>query len=137
MCFNKVSYVVFAKSTTAKWYFKHVFDSTISHCFVIEEQPIGDTIVHVKTEHLFSHVDISLLFMTIEDIMKLLKDEINYSIIKVETSIKTANSLFLFPAIDCVALTKRLLGINKPLLFTPKQLYIYLLNNYQLMYSNL
>ena len=103
------AYVVFV-NVKGHWWCR--FLSPINHCFLMLIDN-GRYIIMNKTTK-------GIEVYTVDDVSDILKDKY---VMKVQES-KTGGGLSMLNT--CVGLTKRYLGINKPFILTPNQLYKYL-----------
>lgn len=133
MFFNKVFYVFFKKSASTSWYFKYILDPDISHCLTLEEHVVNGYTFYQKVESLYNYAETEVLFEPLKDIISRL--EFKYKVIKVNISINPYKISSKLVHMNCVGLTKRLLGVDKTFILTPKQLYTYLIGKGNLIYD--
>ena len=107
-------YVVFTKDSDNWW--SQFLDTDIQHCYVVIPS-VDCCIVHSKTTGIFDLYNESDIngIIGINPIMLSYKQN------------PSPRSIFMLNT--CVGHTKQILGINKPFIWTPYQLYKYLRNN--------
>ena len=122
----KTFYVFFTSAVQLPWYLKGI-EKSMSHCFTIEHQELGGYDCFMALEHLTNYIDTGVYLVPIEDVIDRLRMTKPYKIIKINIEVNPFKSMNIMP-LDCASLVKKSLGINRPLVFTPKQLYKHLLS---------
>ena len=119
---HKRFYVFFCRGVMP-WYLK-LLDSDISHCFTLEHQLLGGYDHLIRVENLTNVVEVTTYFAPLKEVMMLFPHDMKMLTIDVEVDpLIPHNPLGI---IECVSLTKKLLGINQPFILTPLQLYKFL-----------
>ncbi len=128
-------YVFFQEGSnlTKARFLKLFLSREFSHCWILEEFPSSledGTNWFMRVESLVNIVDMGVLVMELKDILAHL-DKVLGGCFRCLVIDKQVNPLYSFNSIvislNCVSLTKKILGINKPFLLTPRGLYKYLL----------
>ena len=119
---RKRFYVCFCKGIMP-WYL-NLLDPDISHVFTIEHQLLGGYDHLIRIENLTNTVEVITYFASLEEVKKLLPHDIK--ILTIDTEVDPLVPHNPLGMLNCVSLTKKLLGINRPCIFTPRQLYNYL-----------
>jgi len=120
----KKRYYVFFTDSVAPWYLRGLKENS-SHVFVLEHTLLDGYDLFLRTENLRGVIETSAHFMSLEEVLKRLTIS-EYKMLKVDVDIDIKKYYMPFEPLTCVSLTKKLLGINKPLIFTPYQLYRHL-----------
>lgn len=100
-----------------------------SHCFMIKEQVLYDVPLYIRLEGLTHCVINDVQMVLMDDIIKLTRENSRVGIVRIlkgtidNNYTKPYNQ---FEFMTCVTLLKKTLGVNKPLVITPKQLFTYL-----------
>ncbi len=105
--------MVFEKTKVFRWW-NWFISRRINHCYLL--QPNGENFIVINKS-----VDTVDVF-TLEEVKDIIKSS---KIIKVRP-VQGKRGLFMLNT--CVGLTKQILGIRKPFIWTPKQLMRYLKN---------
>ncbi len=120
--YNRIFYIVFENTKNTPWW-QLFLDKEINHCYAIT--PVDDNNSIMLTQTLASGIEITAFRTNISD-LALNIIEHNKKVIRMiaTQNINTKLRLRLFR--DCVGLCKDLIGLDKPFMVTPKQLYRYL-----------
>lgn len=107
------------------WYLKGLRKDT-NHCFVIEHQLLGGYDHLIRIESLTNLVVITTYFATLKEVIELIGYR-EYKMIEIDVNVDPLIPHNPLSFMNCVGLTKKLLGINRIGIITPFQLYKYLL----------
>lgn len=121
---KKTAYVFFKEADHKFWYLR-LLDRKLTHCFTYEHQLLGGYDCFLKVENLYNCFDTQILFGTKKD---LLSHHIGVRCIQITLDVDPLKTTHDFMPINCVSLTKKQIGINKPFIITPKQLLNHLLS---------
>ena len=122
----KKRFYVFFCEADLPWYLKSL-KKNFKHCFVLEHQTIGGYDLFLKIEQLTNIVEVTPFMRTLQEILDVVPTTTKYELIKINIDVDRNKPYTPFSLMSCVSLTKKLLGISKPLIITPHQLYKYLL----------
>lgn len=119
---KKAVYVVFGEADYRPWYLRGL-EQGFSHCYTYEHQLLGGYDCFVKVECLLNTLNSEIFFGTSSQLLEMYKAT---NIIQITVEVNpTAKTLDLLP-VNCVSMVKKQLGVNKPFILTPKQLYAHL-----------
>ncbi len=119
--YNRIFYIVFENTKNTSWW-QFILDKEINHCYAIT--PVDDN-NSIALQHTLGGIEIAAFKTNISDLaLNIIKH--NKKVIRMIATqdINTKLRLSLFR--NCVGLCKDLIGLNKPFMVTPKQLYRYL-----------
>lgn len=120
----KTFYVYFTDGEIVEWW-QHIIPG---HCWIMEERELYGMKYLIRTESLLHVFETDVSFVTIDQIDPLLRKlHNNVKCIKIKCKPDPLKKFSIFHHFNCVATVKKVLGINKPFMVTPKQLYRYLL----------
>ena len=119
--YKRVYYIIFENIPVYKVW-KIFLSNRINHCYAVTAVTKGSSIVINQTEKglyvdAYRRSSIDIVECCIKKGRKVLRAEVEFR------SPNISNKLF---SRSCVGICKELLGINKPFMFTPMQLYDYL-----------
>ena len=117
-------YIIFQPADSPRWWMRFL-DKTMQHCWIAKEIPLetGDKI-YLSLENLYGYASMDLVFVSIGDIADLIHGAV---IVEYEVEIDPDKRDWIPEPVTCVTLLKKVLGIHKVFLQTPRQLYKYLL----------
>ena len=116
-------YVYFKKNSNEVWWQKFIK----GHCWVMEERELYGMKFLLRTESLLNLLETDVSFVTIKQVDPLLRImHQDIKCIKIKCNPSPLKSFSPFHHLNCVSTVKKVLGINKPLVVTPNQLYKYL-----------
>jgi len=124
---KRTFYCLFTEAVQLPWYFSKL-DTQLSHCFTVEHQVIGEYDCFMALEHLTNFIDTRTYLIPIDDIIERYRMDKDYRIIKISLDVDPLKRMNPFMHLNCASLVKKSLGINRPTVFTPKQLYKHLLS---------
>ena len=107
------------------WYLKKL-KKDMSHCFLLEHQLLGGYDHIIQIENLTNIVEVTTYLAPLQDVLSLIDTTRHYKLISVDMDVDPLKHHNPLGLLYCVSLVKKLLGINKPWIFTPYQLYKYL-----------
>jgi len=124
-------WVFFCHAFGNPWWSRFL-DKDFSHCFMIKEQLLYDLPLYIRLEGLTHRIinDVQLLPIenTIENTINLAITNSNWKVKILEGTIDNdyTKPYNQFEFLTCVTLLKKTLGINKPFIVSPKQLFKHL-----------
>lgn len=120
---KKTVYVIFTDSSIDRW---PVSDLTrgFSHCYAYEQQLLGGFDCFIRIENLLNIIETQIFFGSKKD---LLMQFPTLTVVEIKLEVNPNKRIFDFFPINCVSLIKKQLGLNKPFVITPKQLFNHLI----------
>lgn len=122
-CYMIRTFYVFFRPSGPVPFWLRWMDKKISHCYTVEKQSIGGYDIFLKTEHLLNIIESQAALGAFESIR-----EPGHRVIMIDVDVDPKKNMWHLLPLDCVSITKKLMGINRPLVFTPKKLFRYLLS---------
>lgn len=119
----KTVYIFFGDADYKAWYLTDLTKG-FSHCFSYEHQLLGGYDCFVKIENLYHCFDTDVFFGLKEDLLRKFSQN---TVVKITLDVDPMKRTFDFMPINCVSLIKKQLGLSKPFIITPKQLYTHLI----------
>ena len=93
----------------------------------MEEREVYGMKYLLRTEALLNVLETDVSFVTIDQVDPLLRImHTDIKCIKIKCDPDPTKKFSIFHHLNCVSVVKKVLGINRPLTVTPKQLYRYL-----------
>jgi len=124
---KKRFHVIFQKAHDIKWWMRGL-DREISHVWLLEESNLGGFTCLLRTENLHNLLETSAHLFEFSDYKKLMDAQcVSYKSVTIDLDVDYLKPFNLFNILSCVSVTRKIMGINKPLIITPKQLYKHLL----------
>jgi hypothetical protein len=121
-------HVIFQKADDIKWWMKGL-EREMSHVWVMEETLMGGYACLIRVENLHNMIDTSAHMYEFKDFKELMDlQDIPYKGLTINLDVDPLIPFSPFNILSCVSVTRKMMGINKPLIVTPKQLYRHLLN---------
>ena len=120
---RKTVYIFFKDADMKTWYL-NTLTKGFSHCFSYEHQLLGGYDCFLKIENLYNCLDTQIMFGSKEDLL-LRFDHVRT--VEITLDIDPLRRTFDLLPINCVSVIKKQLGLNKPFIITPKQLYDHLI----------
>ena len=118
----KTVYVFFEEASIRLFFMKYLANG-FSHCFTYEHQLLDKYDVFVKIESLFYCFDTDIFFGSVDELLL----DLPKKRIKITLNVDPEKRTLDFMPTTCVSVVKKQLGINKPFIITPKQLYSHLI----------
>ncbi len=119
----KTIYVFFCEATHRSWWTRFMHKD-FTHCFSYEHQLLGGYDCFLRVENLYNCLDTQIFFGLKPDLLNLFP---HYKIVEIKLEVNPLNKTYEFLPINCVSMVKKQLGLNKPFIITPKQLYDHLI----------
>lgn len=102
-------------------------DPKFTHCFMIKEQETYGVNLYIRLEGLTRSIVYDVSLLPIEDTIEYLRGKLDHlKILQGEYDGGQPDSFNQLCHLNCVSIVKKALGIDKPLILTPKQLYRHL-----------
>lgn len=120
---KKKVYIFFRESDHRPWYFRFL-DRKFTHCFTYEHQLLGGYDSFIKMENLYNTIDSQIYFGSGDQLLELFED---CKCLLITVDVDPLKPMCRIQPITCVTLIKKQLGIDKPFIITPKQLYNHLI----------
>ena len=119
----KTFYVYFQEDQGDLWWQKLIK----GHCWIMEECEAYGMKYLIRTESLVNIFQTDVSFVTIDQVDPYFRQiHKNVRCIKIQRNPDPLQHFSLFHHLNCVSTVKKVLGLNKPFMVTPKQLYRYL-----------
>ena len=126
--YKREFYIFFFNIKEFRWW-KLFLSKEINHCAVVEVKRYDDINVYLRIENLNNLIYSEFYFGDVGD--KVFKKTIESDELKkclyYKTTLNPEKRFVSFFRFQCVTFTKKILNINKYFIFTPNQLYKYLL----------
>lgn len=119
----KTVYIFFGEADHKVWYLKKLAKG-FTHCFSYEHQLLGGYDCFLRIENLYYTLGTDICFSTKKHLLDRFP---HFKIIQITLEVNPLKKTFDFMPINCVSLVKKQLGLNKPFIITPYQLYNHLI----------
>ena len=120
---RKTVYVFFGEAIHKKWWTR-LLNKNFTHCFSYEHHLLGGYDCFLKIENLYHCFDTKIFFGKKQNLLKLFPQ---HKIVTITVEVNPVNKTYEFLPLNCVNLIKKQLGLNKPFIIKPEQLYNHLL----------
>lgn len=120
------TWVFFCPAMGVPWW-SRLCDRQFTHCFIITEQESYGVKLYIRLEGLTRILLNDVSFVPIESTIAYLRGKFDsIRILMGEFDGEQPDGFNQLVHLNCVSIVKKRLGINKPLVITPKQLYRHL-----------